>query len=70
MSEPVVNPQPAPVRRVWPARLLVAAGVVSPLPVLRWHEDPGDRAQVQRVVADGPDRPDLLRWQPDASGQE
>ncbi|MFD7232090.1 hypothetical protein [Streptomyces sp. NPDC059881] len=20
----------------------------------RWHEDPGDRAQVQRVVADGP----------------
>ncbi|MFI6007051.1 hypothetical protein ACIA98_43195 [Streptomyces sp. NPDC051366] len=34
MSEPVVNPsQPEPVRRVWPLRLLVAAALVSPLPV-------------------------------------
>ncbi|WP_405706090.1 hypothetical protein [Streptomyces sp. NBC_00069] len=38
MSEPVVNPscscpQPTPARPVWPARLLVAAALLSPLPV-------------------------------------
>lgn len=34
MSEPVVNPSGTePVRGVWPVRLLVAAAVLSPVPV-------------------------------------
>ncbi|MFE1789316.1 hypothetical protein ACFW7J_13145 [Streptomyces sp. NPDC059525] len=47
MSEPVVNPsctcpQPDPARRVWPWRLLVAATLVSPVPVtLLVHAAPG-----------------------------
>lgn len=53
MSEPVVTPscscpQPEPVRRVWPVRLLVAAALVSPAPVtLLAHVAPrwGDAVQ-------------------------